>query len=346
MAAHYSYSRLEVYEGCPLAYKFQYKDKRQQLPSEALEDGSETHDWLAAYNKYLLEKNLKTDLDWIRGANATPEVKEILDLYSETHILEPGNYVIEEMWRILLKGYNWWGMIDLLKDEQSHVLITDFKTDHRVRSQTEIDKDRQLRFYAWMASRKYPHADTFVCSIDFVRHGVTRSTTYTVDDIPAIEKEIIAAIERIEADEEFKARPGTRCAWCSWTEICPVLQQGELEVVTGPNDAARAAEQLVVLKARIKTLEDMLKPWCSKEGAIPVNGMQVGYRTSHSAKYDFNPLAELLGQYGYISIDYLQPNTTAIKKLAAKDKDLAADLEEIATDASKSKFELWKGDAA
>lgn len=342
--SNYSYSRLDLYEGCPLAYKYRYIDKRQEAPSEALERGSEVHEWIAAYVKHLIEKDLRTDLDWIREASATLEVKEILDTYAGTHLLEPGNYVIEKMWKIPLEGHTWWGVIDLLKDEGPRILVTDAKSDHKLRSQTEIDKDRQLKYYAWMSSKKYPKAEEFVCSIDFIRFGVTRSTTYTVEDIPKIEREILSAIERVEADIDFHARPGTRCAWCSWTEICPVLNQGELEVITGPNDAERAASTLIVLKARVKYLEDQLKPWCTQEGTISVNGMAVGYHTSHSASYEIENLVNVFVNRNLDYWKYIRPDITAIKKLTAKDGDLAEALEEIAQDKSSSRFEVRKGE--
>lgn len=343
---HYSYSRLDLYENCPLAYKFRYKDKRQEAPSEALETGSEVHEWIASYIKHLIAKDLRTDLDWIRGVNAAPEVKEILDVYAETHLLEPGNYAIEEMWKISLAGNLWWGVVDLLKDEQSRVLIIDAKSDHKVRSKSEIDKDRQLRFYAWMAAKKYPHAEEFECSIDFIRHGVTRSTTYRREDVPGVEKEILDAIERIEADTEYKARPGTRCAWCSWTADCPAIADEDLEVIMSAVDAEHTASQLVALKARVKSLEDMLKPWCTREGPISVNDMVIGYSTTHSASYETIAIMAVLEDRGYDPFAYLRPDATAVKKLAKADKDLAADLELIATDNGKSTFGVRKGEAS
>jgi CRISPR/Cas system-associated exonuclease Cas4 (RecB family) len=343
--SNYSYSRLDLYENCPLAYKYRYIDKRQEAPSEALERGSEVHEWIAAYVKHLIEKDLRTDLDWIRRASANPEAKEILDTYAGTHLLEPGNYVIEKMWKIPLEGHTWWGVIDLLKDEQARVLVTDAKSDHKLRSKTEIDKDRQLKYYAWMSSKKYPKAEEFVCSIDFVRFGVTRSTTYTREDIPKIEQEIIDAIERIEADRDFHARPGTRCAWCSWTSDCPAIAAGDLEVITSADDAERAASQLVAIKARVKYLEDQLKPWCTQEGTINVNGMAVGYHTSKSVSYEIPAMIDVFVNHNLDYWEYIRPDTTAIKKLAAKDGDLAEALEAIAIDKSSSRFEVRKGEA-
>lgn len=340
----YSYSRLDLYSGCPACYRMRYLERRPELPSEALEDGSETHDWIARYNKHLLEQNLRTDLDWIRGADARPEVKGILDAYGETHLLEPGNYVIEEMWKIPLGQHLWWGMIDLLRDEGSQVLITDYKTDHRVRSQTEIDTDRQLRYYAWMAAQKYPHAEEFACTIDFVRHGVTRSTTYDREDVPEIEREILDAIARMEADEDFKARPGTRCGWCSYTSDCRAIQAGDLEIITCASDAEYSASQLVALKARVRFIEDQLKPWCTREGSIPINGMLVGYRTSHSASYNTAEYLDALEAHGYEPVGYVRPDSQAIKRLVKADGDFAAALEGIARDNARSTFTVWKGE--
>lgn len=343
--SNYSYSRLDLYDGCPRAYKLRYIDKRQEAPSEALETGSEVHEWIAAYNKHLVEEDLRTNLDWIRGAEASPEAKEILDTYAGTHILEHGNYTVEKKWEVPIGGHTWWGVIDLMRDDGMQIRITDAKTDHRIRSQAEVDKDRQLRFYAWMAFRKIPNAQEAVCSIDFVRYGVTRSTTYAREDAPKIEREILDAIERIEADIDFRARPGTRCSWCSWTETCPVIAQGELEVITGPNDAGRAASQFVALKARVRALEDMLKPWCTREGSIDVNGMAVGYQTVHSAGYRVEALMELLERHGYEPLNYLRPDAAAIKKIPKKDKELADDLASIAEDKSSSRFDVRKGEA-
>ena len=343
--SNYSYSRLDLYDGCPRAYKLRYIDKRPELPSEALERGTVVHEAVAAYARHCLKAGVQTDLDFIRSFPGTDEVREILETFASTHLFEPGDYVIEKMWEIPLGAHTWWGVIDLLKDEGPTVRITDVKTDHRIRSQSEIDHDRQLKDYAWMASRKYPEAQEFLCSIDFARHGVTRSVTYNREDMQAIEDQIILGMELIEQDSEFRARPGTRCSWCSWTADCPSIASGDLEVITSPCDAEVMAEELVALKARVKVVEDQLKPWCTREGSIDVNGMAVGYQTVHSAGYRVEALMELLERHGYEPLNYLRPDAAAIKKIPKKDKELADDLASIAEDKSSSRFDVRKGEA-
>jgi CRISPR/Cas system-associated exonuclease Cas4 (RecB family) len=337
---NYSYSRLDLYDGCPRAYKMRYIDKRQELPSEALERGTAVHEAVAEYARHCIDTGVKTDLDFIRSFSGTDEVRGILETYAETHLFDGGNYTVEKIWKIPLGRHMWRGVIDLMRDDGKQIFISDAKTDHRIRSQTEVNHDRQLRYYAWTALKKHPNAQEAICSIDFVRYGVTRSITYSREDMIAIEAELLKAIELIEIDTEFKARPGTRCAWCSWTETCPVIAQGELEVITGPNDAERAASSLIALKARIKSLEEMLKPWCTREGSINTNGMVVGYHTSKSVGYDTNSLIALFEGRGQNPASALKADTTAIKRLAKKDESLAASLEDIAIDKSSSRFEV------
>jgi len=341
--SNHSYSRDNLYNQCPRAFECRYTKKLLEAVSEALERGTAVHEAIAAYTRHCLDKGLKTDVQFLLDYQGTDEVREILETYADTHILEPGNYVIEEMWNIALGGHTWWGVIDQLKDEGECLIITDLKTDHVIRSQAEIDKDFQLRCYAWMAAQKYPDAKVFICRIDFVRYGVIREVTYLLEDIPAIEKDILAGIERIEADQEYKPTPGSYCGWCSWTADCPALTNGGLEVLTGPEDALALAGERIALDARRKAIDTLLKPWCTQEGAIEVNGMETGYFRSESVKYpDLLDLQVVLADSGRELNHFVRADTTAIKKAARADQNLAGALADIAVDNSKTTFKARK----
>lgn len=343
MGTPYSYSRLSAYANCPRFYKARYIEKRPEAPSEALERGKAVHEAIAEYTKYCLHNGLQTDLEFLREYPGTDEVRGILETFADTHMIEPGDYKFEEMWKIEMDPHpwTWWGVIDNLKDEGERLSITDFKTDHMLRSQTEINKDSQLKDYAWMAAMKYPQAQEFICAIDFVRHGVTRETVYTRDDIEAIEKQIISQIQEIEADREYKAVPGSGCSWCSYTSDCPAVLAGNVDLVSCDDEAGQAAAQLIALKARVKALEDLLKPWTSTNGAIEVNGMEVGFFKSESFGYNFDEILTFAADNGIALCDVFQPSTTGLKKLA-KNPDYAAALEAIAVDKSKTNFKIRK----
>jgi len=347
---HYSYTKLDTYAGCPLRFKRKYIEKLPEALSEALERGIAVHEIVAAYVKHCLENGVQTDLDYLRSVQGTDEVMEILETYASTHLIEPGDYTIEEMWKVPLGPWTFWGKVDQLKADDGAVVITDLKTDHKIRSQTDIDKDPQLRTYAWMASLKYPLAQEFHCAIDFVRYGVTRETTYTREDMPAIEKRISSQIEEIEADRKYEAVPGLTCGYCSYTDRCPaVTHGGGIEVIASADDAGRAAAELIALKARVKSIEDLLKPWTSTNGAIEVNGMEAGFFKTESFEYpDLDELAEALYGAGFDPTGFLKADTTKLKAAAKKDPTLAKSLEVIAIDKSTTRFTTRKakGEAA
>lgn len=344
---HFSYSKLDTYNGCPRRFKLKYIDKLTEPTSEALERGKAVHAALADYAQYCLSNGLQTDLQFLREFPGNDEVREILETFAETHIIEPGDYTFEDMWKLSMDPHpwTWWGVIDLLKDEGERLIITDFKTDHQIRSQTDIERDTQIRYYAWMASKKFPRATEFVCGIDFVRHGVLRQTTYTIDDIPAIEKQIVDRIQEVEADRKFQATPGAHCSYCSWTAECNAVKAANVAVVSTEDEAGQAAAQLIALKARVTALEDLLKPWCSENGAVGVNGMEVGFFKSESYGYNTDDILVFSDLNGVPIEDVLQPNTTALKRLA-KNPDFASDLEAIAIDKSKTNFKVRKAVSA
>ncbi|MCK9570772.1 PD-(D/E)XK nuclease family protein [Candidatus Pacearchaeota archaeon] len=337
---HYSYTKIDTYAGCPLRFERKYIEKRPEPPSEALDRGIQVHDVVAGYVKHCLAMGVQTDLDFLRSVQGTDEVREILETYANTHIIEPGNYVIEEMWKLSMDPHPWtfWGKIDRLRYFEDDVVeIVDNKTDHQIRSEADVKKDEQLRTYAWMASLKYPTADEFHCMIDFVRYGVTREVVYSRSDIPAIEKAIIAKIEVMEADSEHKATPGPACGYCSYTADCNAVTSGAVEVVQTSEEALDAAGQLLAAKARVKSLEALLRPYCSTNGNVVANGMEVGWIPSDGYDYpDVRALQEVLINACLDPAKYFNPNRTELNKLWKSDDyaDLLVAVSEATTSTS------------
>lgn len=317
---HYSYSKISTYQGCPRKFKLQYIDKLPEVPSDALEIGSEVHEWIKNYTQHCQDAGLQTDLEFLRSVNARPEVMELLERFADTHMFAPGNYTFEEMWKMDFEGYTWWAVVDLLEDRGETVIITDYKTDRAIRSQADIESDLQLKIYAERASEKVPEAQEFICRIDFVRFGVIREVTYMREDIPKIKREMLSAVERIESDEEFKARPGAMCAWCSWTADCPAIKADGVEVITCPEDAEKLAAQKIAIEARKKQIDALLKEYCTVEGNIEVNGMSVGWQISETDKYpNTESIARIIEANGRDPYPFLRVDAVAIKKLLKQD---------------------------
>lgn len=315
----YSYSRVSMYKRCPQQFKRKYIDGLPEVKSEALINGSAMHEAIEAYNLHLLKEGLKTDMDFLRNCPATPEVAELLDHFAETHMLEAGKYFIEEFWDFPLDGSKWTAKIDLCKDEGDQVIIRDYKSDHALRSQADVEKDFQLKTYAKAASCRFPDADEITCIIDFVRFGVTRQVTYTPEDMSKIEREMIALVNQIEGDTDYDATPGAGCAWCSYSEGCPALKAG-VDAITTPHDAKRLAGEKIALEARKSAIDKLLKEYCTQEGSVEVNGMDVGWQRSETTKYpDAVAVSVELEKAGFNGSDVLRIDATAMKRLLKQD---------------------------
>ena len=344
----YSYSGISTYEGCPLSYKFAKVERRPEITSPEARRGTEVHDCITAYVKHLAGTQLavqkKTDLDFVRSLGISVEAREILETFANTHLFDSGDYLAECRHTIQLDGFDWTGVIDLIHSLGSQIKITDYKTFWRALSQAEVDDNLQLKGYVPLVADLFPDTEEFICEMDFVRLGVNRQVNYTKEDLPGIVDDITRRVRQVEADKVFEARPGPRCDWCLGKSDCPALESG-VEVITSTADAETLADELIVLRARDKEIQALLKPYCTREGPLQRNGMVVGYQTVHSAGYKVEALMELLERHGYEPLNYLRPDAAAIKKIPKKDKELADDLALIEQDKSSSRFEVRKGEA-
>lgn len=334
-----SYTRANTYKECPRKYKCRYIEEREEVKSDALINGSDMHEAIEAYTLHLLKEGLKTDMDYLANLPVSSEVAELIERFAETHILEPGKYSVEEFWDFPLNGDTWTAKIDRCKDEGDLVIIRDYKSDHNLRSQGDVDKDLQLKIYAAAASHKFPEAKEFACQIDFVRFGVVRETGYFREDIPKIEREMIALTKRIAADKDYKPTPGSACEWCSYKADCEGLEKPGITAIKGPEDVVELVEWLIAAEARIKEIKSLLKPHCTKEGNVIVNGIDYGWHTSSSTSYPaVREVVEVLLANNIDPYDVLRIGGDPMKKVLKKKPELEDKLVLLTQKSGSSQF--------
>lgn len=351
---HASYSQLSLFNACPLAYKLSYIEKvKEGTENRHLRVGREVHKALEGYVKHLIETRQPSDPDWLLNYEPSlqmaeaDEVREILKTFLNNHSLDfdKGDYDVEGQVSLELDGFPFMAVLDLLQDQGEVAEITDYKTDHRIRSQTEVDQDMQLRIYAWIASEILPGAKLFRCKLDFVRLGVVRETEVNLDDIEKVKTNLVTNIKMLddaEKADEFPAKPGSRCTWCGYTHICPAVASEAIETVANEEEAQRAAEQFVVLSARLDALKSVLQEWCSMQGPVEVGSVKVGYKQQFSTSYpDVKKLVEVLKKHDVEPMEYLSANTRKLNSL--KKGELAEDIKTVSKDSSKSKFTQFSG---
>lgn len=337
----YSYSAINTYLNCPRQFLLAYVERREQPRTEAAAVGTEVHECVAEYVRHLVRAGLQTDLDYIASLGVSSDARGVLETFAGTHLFEPGDYLVEHRHQVrLAEDVDYSGVIDLLRDRGEELDITDYKSFWRALSQSEVESSLQLRGYALLAFDLFPDARRVNCRMDFVRLGVVREMTLEREDADAVRQELlrhVSAIEKAKEAGDFPARPGGHCEWCGGKGDCPALASG-LEAITCAADAAALADEYIVLEARRREIQGLLKPYVTREGALARNGLVVGYHTSDGVSYDLPALVSVLERAGYGILDYVRPDATAIKKAAKADSALAEALTAIARDASKSTF--------
>ncbi len=353
-----SHTKLQCADSCLYRYKRHYIDKALEGRSWPLQIGGAAHAAIAAYTRHCIDTAAPTDLGAVPaiarqacfngedapGALAVPEITEILRAFAESHVIKadtligieervPGTWRPPESWPDapnLGDKHIFVGIIDRLDTgEDFTAIITDYKTDWQVRSQSDVERDVQLRRYAWLVHSEYPYFQTFQVRLDFVRHGIVREVEFGPDVVEATEQELIAAVDRLAATKAFPATPGDGCAICGFAAECPALKGDEIRACATPDDALKVAAQLIVLEKRVDELKSMLKAYCSQGGPVAVNGIQWGHlKTVSQSIEDIAEFADRLRVQGVDPWAYLSVDGRKLKSLLKKDAiaDTVADL--------------------
>jgi CRISPR/Cas system-associated exonuclease Cas4 (RecB family) len=322
-----SYSALSLYESCPRRYLLERVEQRAAPESPALLLGSAVHAAIAAYLKHLRDEGLATDITWaaqamkaaeealagngrILGGDLREEAEEIFRTFVGSHAFDPADIAEVELSEKvdLPDGVQFFGVIDLLEVRDGLAVVTDWKTDWAVRGQAEVERDFQLRAYAWMVSKLYGYEEV-VCRLDFVRHpGAVREALFGPEDMARTEERILRTVESLQTDKEWRPSPGSHCSWCPWSEDCPAVSDLPVSITTS-EDAKRIAGEILVLEKQLKDRKEALKAWTAVEGTVTVGGQEFGHHESRSLRVTdipaFIALLEEAGKdpYGLLSVD-------------------------------------------
>ena len=240
----YSYSRLETFRNCPRQFKIQYID-RIAAETESVEAfmGGRVHealeklykdiqmtklptkDEILAYYEKIWEKKWHSDVVVVKK-DYTPENyrevgrKCVSEYYDKHHPFDATRTIALEhlVFFPLDKDENYWvrGFIDrvALADGGKYE-IHDYKTSGRLKTQGQIDKDRQLALYQIAVQRDWKDAE----HVDLVWHYLAFSkemrSTRSRDELEELRRETMDVIRSIENESEFRPKETALCGWCA-----------------------------------------------------------------------------------------------------------------------------------
>ena len=249
--AIYSNSKLGMYEACPLKYKLRHIDKIQVPEEEGIEAflGIRVHEALEklyndlSYSKLLTLKELLSyyNAEWDKNWNDSVVIRK--KDYSSQNYKDTGirclkayyekykpfnkattmgsevklNFSLTKDERYKMTGYI--DRLDKIKDGQYE--IHDYKTSNSLPLQEHLDNDRQLALYDMGIRESFPDIKEVKLVWHYLTFDTEMSSKRTPEQIEDLRKKMIALIDTIEADTEFKHRESALYGWCEYPEYCP-----------------------------------------------------------------------------------------------------------------------------
>lgn len=270
-----SYSALDLFDRCPLAYKFKYIDKLKGLERPELYFGSLIH---KVVQEALRRDPVTVPLDelleyyranWQGDAFETKDLEAKYKRWGETMIRnfhashKPGltNIVsTEKMFQIPLgKNHTLTGFIDRVdKLPYGPYEVIDYKTSSKMGSQDDLNRNKQLTIYHYATQKLWPEAKEVQLTLYFLKHGSKISTTREDADVEKLISEIEKTADHLEKiavtkkQADFLPRPNHLCDYCEFADRCPMMKA---KTIKSGKQAQKDIEEYIRSHQKIRDLE-------------------------------------------------------------------------------------------
>ncbi|MBR9705841.1 PD-(D/E)XK nuclease family protein [Candidatus Pacearchaeota archaeon] len=251
----YSHSKLSSFEQCPMKFKFQYIDRLKPEIEYTIEGflGNMVHETLEWIHKQII-KGISIDLDsaieyyarlWHSKYNKDIRIvkeeydseyyfnrgiKFIINYFTSNYPFSDNSIATEK--RIIIRldsqgKYILQGYIDrIVHNLDTNIFeIHDYKTGSFLKSQEELDNDRQLALYSIGIRENFSQAQDVHLVWHFLAHNQKMTSKRTIEQLDSLKQEIIDLIDKIESTKEFPAKSGVLCKWCGFRSYCPLMSR-------------------------------------------------------------------------------------------------------------------------
>ncbi len=343
-----SYSRLDRYAACPMAFKLHYIDKRRAEPGVPLKFGKLIHAVLEVLVREHMEGERVGPLSedraielyregWAKaglaGLDVFQEGLSILgDFVRDQGVLDHKDVLaIEKEFRIAVGPFTVLGFIDRVDwvDDET-VEVIDYKTNRLLFTRDEVDASLQLSLYDLAARQLWPWAKNVKLTFNMLRHGIRQTTERTPEQLEAACTYVETLGRQTEAAAEFPARLNPNCVWCDHKQDCPAYAgalEGRRDVVCEDLEdleaVAREREEVSnlakVLYARKKELEKVLKSHLRDHEELTLAGTT--YRVFNTTKvtHPLEQTAEALARDSELSPDEVIRRIAVVDNRALKE---------------------------
>ena len=241
----YSNSKIETFKQCKWKYKLRYVDKIQPEIKTSVEAfmGQMVHEVLfklyddlrkGFFNtrQRLIEfYEQKWNEEWEDNILIVKNDKKFYKNKGENFIIDyyerfkPFNQIkivdLEtEDFLELSNGNRYHIRIDKLAKNEDTYFVCDYKTNNRLKSQEEVDKDRQLAMYSLWVKEHFKDCKDIKLIWHFLAFKEDKVSERDDFSLVRLKNEIEDDIKEIEKEDNFETNPGVLCNWCEFRSIC------------------------------------------------------------------------------------------------------------------------------
>jgi putative RecB family exonuclease len=308
-------SRLEAWDRCPAAYRFEYVLRLPQPVGDQRPRrlGSVAHALLEDYLQEALRTGGRPPLAWIPSVAArfleqgdvpdasTDLVREATELVSRwlTQWTVPVETMVAVERALAVdrrgKQVEWdapdafvRGRLDLVTVAGPHATILDWKSGWVSEDEERLRVAWAPGLYGALLWAWAPRLQEVAIEYHYLRTGqvirveLTRvEAAETLGWARALASGIASALETPDDPGAFPPRPSTACGTCPWVNRCPagqaVLEAMDETPVLDDAEARRLAELLLAGEARVGRLRERLKRYLQDREALAVNGIELGF---------------------------------------------------------------------
>lgn len=321
-----SYSSLDIYQSCPLKYKFQEIDKIKVPKSKEAVFGSTMHDTMKFIHiPGILSPTMEQAMEYFGNswnpvvfdsedeerAAFSQGVRIIQDYYKQNNPADFNIVNLESRFQIEIgeegDKHIVSGIIDRIDRIDGGFEIIDYKTTRKMPTQEKVENDLQLSVYLKAFLSRYPkeidNLSNLKVSLYFLKHGVKLSATRTLEQLKNSEQLFLDTIKLIESGK-FEPAVSPLCDWCGYQNRCPMWKHKfkELrkidtqEINTMISEFIDLRSAMTITKDRLGKLQMAIAQYMEQEGVERVFGENgiVAKSLRKTYKYDEKRLREIL----------------------------------------------------